>query len=236
VTERIGAERAVLVGQSYGGQLVSYFVARHPELVERAVLTSPGGIQPQLFEEGRWLNPERYPVPEELELVPPVSVQDVWGVGAWPPRAIATVALATTLNVKLMSDEEADGFLNDLASRFGKGLVCDPANVQPEEGGGGLYAHGWSNWFGGVEGWREGLAEADVPLLVLHGQCDFVPYATAYEHAAIAPRGEYRFLEGAGHELWWDRPDAYVEELRRFLRKDLPAREASATSSSEQEP
>lgn len=220
ITQEIGAERVVLIGQSYGGQLISYFVAHHPELVEKAVLTSPGEIEPPRFDDdGNWINEELYPVPDSLEFLDPPDVSDEMKVRSWPPRFIATVALATALNVKWMSDEEADAALNTVATTISPGMVCDPSSVPGFEAGLGMgaYSHGFSNWFGDVDDWRAELREADVPLLVLQGQCDVFPYATVYEHAALAPGGRYRFIEGAGHRIRWERPEKYLEEILRFL-------------------
>lgn len=225
VTEKIPAERVVLIGQSYGGQLVSYFLAHHPELVERAVLSSPGRIQPVLFDEdGRWENRTRYPVPDSLRFRDPPDVSDEMKVRSWPPRAIATVALATTLNVKLMPDAEADAALNTISRKLKPGLVCDRADL-PEEtiDGMGMYAHGWSGWFGDVEDWRPGLRNSPVSTLVVQGQCDSFPYASTYEHAALLPNGKYHFIEGAGHVIWWERPDAFVDAIARFLESDRGA-------------
>lgn len=218
VSDHLGVERVILIGQSYGGKLASYFVAAHPDLVEKAVLTSPGGIEPPLFdEEGRWINEQRYPVPDSLDFRDPPDVAEEMGITSWPLRSIAAIALATTFNRKLMPDEEADGVLNTVATRITRGMACEPENVPPEEGGGGFYAHGWSNWYGGVEDWRPQLRRVDVPVLVVQGACDYIPYASAYEYVDLLPNGEYAFIEDAGHVIWWERPDALIRAIEAFL-------------------
>lgn len=58
---------------------------------------------------------------------------------------------------------------------------------------------------------------ADVPVLVLQGQCDYIPYAATYEYVDLFPDAVYRFVESAGHIIWWDRPDTYVEAIADFL-------------------
>ncbi|MBO6576844.1 MAG: alpha/beta fold hydrolase [Rhodothermales bacterium] len=218
VEEHIAQGPVVLVGQSYGGKLASYFMATHPGLVESAILVSPGGIEPPLFDEsGAWVNEVRYPVPDSLVFRPPRERVAEMGLSAWPVRAIASVALATTFNVKLMPDTEADGVLNSIATRITRNMVCDPEAVQPEEGGGGFYSHGWSNWYGGVDDWRQPLSESPVPLLVVQGACDYLPFSATYEHAALAPLGRYVFVTDAGHVIWWEQPAVLVETLSRFI-------------------
>jgi pimeloyl-ACP methyl ester carboxylesterase len=218
VAEHLGGGPVVLVGQSFGGVIASYFLAHHPELVAQAVLTSPGAHPMTPFgDDGRPLAETLYPVPDDLRFHPPTEMPEGWSVGDWPLRAIASVAVSTLFNAKLMPDREADAFLDSLAGEITPAMVCDPRNAPPEEGGMGFYVHGNSNWFGGIDDWRPLLRESPVPVLVLQGECDFIPYPLAYEYAALAPRGEYRYVEGAGHEIWWDRPDRWVEEIARFL-------------------
>jgi len=45
VHERIGAERLILVGHSYGAYLAAAYIAEHPDRVERAVFLSPGDLR-----------------------------------------------------------------------------------------------------------------------------------------------------------------------------------------------
>ncbi len=217
IAEQIGADQVSLIGQSYGGQIVGYFLGSFPELVEKAVLTSPGGIEPPQYSDGRWLNERLYPVPDSLLFESP-PIPDGWRPSSWPPRAIATIAFSTAFNVKLMSDEEADGVLNSIFVRIASGLVCDPAKVRlVEEAGGGMYAHGFGNWFVGVDGWRDALKRSQVPVLVVQGQCDFIPYPTAYEYVDLLPRGEYGYVKGAGHVIYWEKPDELIEMVAGFL-------------------
>lgn len=222
VAGEIGAERVILIGHSYGGQLAAEYVALHPGRVERLVLSSPGALEPALFDaEGRWANEAKYPVPAALRFVAPPDVA-MDGARFWPPRALAAIALATALNVKLMPDAEADGVLDTLASRFTRGMVCDPAHVQPEEGGAGFYAHGWGNWYEGLEDPRPLLRQRELPVLVLQGACDYLPYAGTYEYVDLFPNARYRLLEGAGHILWWDRPEEYLGAIEDFLVEPRP--------------
>jgi len=220
--DEIGAPQVILVGHSYGGMLAAQYVALHPERVERLVLSSPGVLEPARFDdEGRWLNESEYPVPAELEFVA-VDRVAMDGMRFWPPRALASMAVATVFNRKLMGDDEADGVLDTLASRFTVNGVCDPAHVRPEEGGAGFYAHGGGNWFGDLEDQRPLLAKRELPTLVLQGACDYIPYAATYEYVDLLPNGRYVFVEDAGHLIWWDRPERYLAEIEAFLAEPLP--------------
>ncbi|MBZ0089573.1 MAG: alpha/beta hydrolase, partial [Thermoanaerobaculia bacterium] len=222
VTRHLRAERVILIGQSYGGQLAAEYVALHPERVERMVLSSPGALEPALFDtEGRWANEAKYPVPAALRFVAPPDVA-MDGLRFWPLRALASIAVATLFDVKLMPDAEADGVLDTLASGFTRGMVCDPARVQPEEGGAGFYAHGWGNWYEGLEDPRPLLRRRELPVLVVQGACDYLPYAGTYEYVDLFPNARYRFVAGAGHILWWERPEEYLGAIEEFLMEPRP--------------
>jgi proline iminopeptidase len=121
------------------------------------------------------------------------------------------------LNVKTVSDAEADAALNTLAARFTRNMVCDPRKVQPEEGGAGLYVRTGANWFGNVADPRPQMRRFPGKVLVLQGQCDFVPYAEAYEYVDLFPDARYRFVAGAGHILWWERPAVYAQAIEAFI-------------------
>ncbi len=61
------------------------------------------------------------------------------------------------------------------------------------------------------------MRAASLPVVVLQGQCDYIPYAAAFEYVDLFPNATYRWIEGGGHLIWRDRPDAYVEEIAAFL-------------------
>lgn len=53
------------------------------------------------------------------------------------PRIIMASFCSMVFNIKWASDREMDDFTNTMASIFSAGMVCEPKNVLPEEGGGG---------------------------------------------------------------------------------------------------
>lgn len=188
----------------------------HPELIDRLVLSSPGILQPSLWEGGRWINESKYPCPDSLKFVDAHGPQ-MDGLSFWTMRGMAAMALSTAFNLKLMSDQEGDGLLNTLASRFTRGMVCDPAHVLPEEGGAGWYAHGWSNYYGDLYDPRPLMRNCQTRVLVLQGQCDYIPYAATYEYADLFLNSRYVFIEGAGHIIWWDKPELFLQQISGFL-------------------
>jgi len=217
ITRQIRADKVILIGHSYGGQLTTQLTAMYPDLVDRLILSSPGELQPVIWENGVWVNELKYPCPESLRFID-VQQSAMDGLRFWTLRGLASMALATAFNVKLIPDAEGDGIMNTLASRFTANMVCDPSHVLPEEGGGGWYAHGWSNYYGDLEDPRPLIRKCRLPVLVLQGQCDYLPYESTYEYAALFPNACYEYIEGAGHLIWWDRPKEYKTLIAEFIQ------------------
>lgn len=216
-----GSGKAVLIGHSYGGLLAAIYAARHPERVEALILSSPGSLQPSFFDAaGRPVIAAKYPVPASLRFIEPKPTMGA--TDHWPPRAMAAMAVALLFNRKWVSDAEGDALINTMASRFTAGMVCDPARVQLEEGGGGFFVHGGSNFYGDLEDPRPTMRKMTAPVLVIQGQCDYIPYADAYEYADLFPDSRYRMIEGAGHIIEWEKPDALRAAVADFLAERDP--------------
>lgn len=220
VDTHLGVSRVHLIGHSHGARIAAHYASRHPDRVARLVLSSPGNLEPGLQDDSGHPDVEsRYPVPRGLDFRAPDAEQyrrDT-ALSAMPPKVILAQAIALAFNVKTAADSEVDAALNALAARFTRNMVCDPARVQPEEGGAGLYVRTGANWFGDVADPRPGMRRFPGEVLVLQGQCDFMPYAEAYEYVDTFPHAHYRFVAGAGHILWWEQPDVYANAIADFF-------------------
>jgi pimeloyl-ACP methyl ester carboxylesterase len=111
-----------------------------------------------------------------------------------------------------------DRMLNTLASQFTKGMVCNPSKFLPEEGGGCLYAYIATNSDDYPE-IRHKIKEVKSPILVMQGQCEYHSFASGYEYVDLYPNSEYVFVENAGHVIWWEQKEKYLEEIKTFINE-----------------
>lgn len=217
VSERIATNKVILIGQSFGCPIISHFSARHPNLVEKIVFSSPGELLPHRKNGKVYVDLDSlYPTPDSLRFTAPYRfVEDVKRT-AIKPKAIVATTGALLFDTKLISDKQMDRILNTLASKFTKGMVCDEYKVLPEEGGGGLYAYLATN-NGDVPEIRDDLVNVNCPVLVIQGQCDYIPFSAAYEYIQVYPNASYQFIENAGHEIWWEQKEVYLNRIIDFL-------------------
>ena len=74
-------------------------------------------------------------------------------------------------------------------------------------------------------------AALDVPVLLLHGTGDGVAYAEVHSAAAARalPRGEYRPVDGAGHQLLHSHPERVLDAIDELLGRLSAARDGPAS-------
>lgn len=218
INAQIKVNRVILIGHSYGGILATHFTANHPELVDNLILSSPGDLQPQRINaDGTMADMNKlFPTPSQYKFKTPVEVFEQTERDFLQPRIVMSMLCAMAFNVKWASDKEFDDYTNTMASKFTKGMVADPKNVKPEEGGAGGYSHGFSNYYGNLADVRSKLKQLNIPTIVLQGQYDQGEYSSVYEYADLL-KGEYKFIENAGHIIWWDKPSDYSSIIGNFL-------------------
>src|SRR5215213_4490257 len=195
----LGHRRATVVGHSLGGGVAMQFTYQFPEIVERLVLVSSGGIGP--------------------EVSPLLRAATLPGAGPF----IATTApllrlLAPRLNRVRRGGRAPNTDLAEVA--HGYGLLSDRerrlaflSTVRSVIGIGGQKVSAVDRLY---------LAEA-VPILIVWGGRDRLVPAHHAEHAhREIPGSRLEVFEGAGHLPQLEEPSRFVEVLERFLEETDP--------------
>ena len=221
ISIQINTNKAILIGHSFGGILAAHYTANHPEKISKLILSSPGDLQPYRTDDDGTMTDmaKLYPIPEQYLFKKPIEVFEQTEKDFLQPRIMMSMFCALAFNFKWASDKEFDDYTNTMASKFTKGMVADPKNVKPEEGGAGGYSHGFSNIYGNLADVRTKLKQLNIPALVMQGQYDQGEYSSVYEYADLL-RGKYVFIENAGHILWWDKPNEYNQTILNFLNEE----------------
>lgn len=198
----LGHERATLVGHSLGGGIAMQFAYQFPEMVERLVLVSSGGLGPEV---SLILRAAALPGADQF-----IGATAGAGrrVGSALRRGLGMVGLRPTPDVA----EVARGF-GDLADPHRRAAFL--ATLRSVVGTRGQRV---------AAGDRLYLAEA-LPVLIVWGSRDpIIPAAHAEAAHAQLPGSRLEVFQGVGHLPQLEEPGRFVAVLERFLAETEPAR------------
>jgi len=216
VRKRIGAERIVLMGASWGATLAAEYLAAYPEHVERMVLTSPGVLwAPAWKDRGEgdiWdrLTPELQERIDELEAKPRLMAWSL--LMAADPRAAHAV----------VGDAEIDPVFAKLLTIAAPAATCHPDRPLKDLPGSlpGFYSNQLTTADQStVPDPRPALRRTDVPVLIVRGDCDYKNPGIAREYAEVLPDATLLTVQGAGHLVDMEKPEEYRRAVTDFLAK-----------------
>jgi proline iminopeptidase len=217
IIRRIGAEKVILIGQSWGAILATLLMSDHPGLVQTAIFTGPGPIQPMRQGLSGVIAPDSLNLQDALYSNKEANEQSK------SARIDLVVFWAKSFGAKLASDEEMDGFQTILDGELNKATVCDTSKAVKAEGGGGFYAQVMTmRSLSGIKDPRPKLRGLTIPILVMKGQCDNQPWGAAKEYLELFPNHQLKIIPGAGHSISVEQPEVYLETIRDFLRQTQP--------------
>jgi pimeloyl-ACP methyl ester carboxylesterase len=197
----LGHERATLIGHSLGGGIAMQFSYQFPEMVERLVLVSSGGLGPEV---SPLLRAAALPGADIFIAATAGAGQKVGGA---IDRGLAAIGMKPGADVA----EVARGYASLSEPRRRKAFLATLRSVVGTEGqriaaGDRLY-----------------LAES-VPVLIVWGARDPIIPARHGEDAHRAlPGSELAIFEGAGHMPQLEQPGHFIAVLERFLAENEPA-------------
>ncbi|MDX6626630.1 MAG: hypothetical protein QOE56_1619 [Solirubrobacterales bacterium] len=198
----LGHERATLVGHSLGGGVAMQFTYQFPEMVERLVLVSSGGLGPDV---SPILRAAALPgadlfISATAGVGSRVGSVLGRGLGALGLAPSADLAEVTRGYASLADPERRKAFLATLRAVVG----TDGQRVAALD--------------------RLYLAEA-LPLLIIWGDGDpIIPVAHAEETHRQLPSSRLEIFEGVGHVPQLQSPGSFIGAVERFLDETEPAR------------
>jgi pimeloyl-ACP methyl ester carboxylesterase len=198
----VGHERATLVGHSLGGGVAMQFSYQFPEMVERLVLVSSGGLGPDV---SPLLRAAALPGADLF-----ISATAAAGsrAGGWLGRGMSALGVRPTADVA----EVARAYASLANSERRKAFLATLRAVV------------------GTEGQRiaalDRLYLADtLPMLIVWGDRDpIIPVAHGEDAHLALPNSRLEILAGVGHVPQLEDPGRFIAVLERFLAETEPAR------------
>ena len=214
IVKKTGAEKVILIGQSWGAILAVLFIADYPEKVEKVVFTGPGPIQP-IHAELAKIKP-----PDSLNLKEPLFSNAQANKSVHNLRSKFMLKWALLSGCKLASDQEADAFQTLLNNSLNKAIVCDTSIEIQANGGAGFYAQVMTvRSFTELKDPRSDVANCTIPVLIMKGQCDNQKWGFTREYLELFQNHRLVVIPGAGHSISIEQPEIYIQTIRDFLLK-----------------
>ena len=197
----LGHERATLVGHSLGGGIAMQFAYQFPEITERLVLVSSGGLGPEV---SPVLRAAALP---GADLFIAATAAAGRSAGAALARGLAAAGLRPTADIA----EVARGYAS-LADPGRRAAFLATLRSVIGVGGQRVYA-----------GDRLYLAEG-IPALIIWGARDPIIPVRHGQHAHQAiPGSRLEIFDRVGHLPQLEAPGRFVAALERFLKETEPA-------------
>lgn len=212
IIHRTGAQKVILIGQSWGAILAVLFTADNPNKIEKMIFTSPGPIYP-IHKELSTIK-----IPDGIHLRNPFYTNAQGNEIANNLRTRAMAFCATTFGKKLASDKESDKFDTYLNYEVNKSTVCDTSKILKEEAGDGYYAGVITfNSLNKVQDPRPKIKNLAIPVLVLKGECDNQKWGFTNEYLQLFKNHQLVIIPGAGHFISVEQPEVYIKTIQQFL-------------------
>ena len=212
VRSSAGLASTAVVGHSWGGLLALEYALAHPDRVSHLVQMNTAPVSHEdakafRLELGRQRTGEQIRRMAELRASPAFRAGDIATDAEYYRLHFATTVRDPAL---------LDIVVRRLRATFSpQGVVA--ARVIEEQ----LYADTWSRPDYDLVPL---LGDLDVPVLVLHGDDDFVPLAVVRRIVDAIPHARLAVLPG-GHFTYIEQPDRVLDEIADFLTLGRPARE-----------
>ena len=214
IVAKIGVEKVILIGQSWGACLATLFIADNPGKIDRAIFTGPGPIQP--------VNMELADIkaPDSLQLKVPLYSNANANKEVQNIRIKLITKWAMLFNNKLASDKEVDDFQTLLNTNLNKSTVCDTSKALMAAGGGGFYVQIMTlKSLANTPDPRPKLMNSKIPVLVMKGKCDNQKWGFTSEYLQLFSNHKLVVIKDAGHSISIEQPALYLKTIRDFLDK-----------------
>lgn len=217
IVNSIGTKKVILMGQSWGSVLASYYVSDYPGEIEKLIFINPGPLYPYPKE----LNEIK--APDSLHLHPPIFTNAQGNAKVKNLRTMAVKYFATHFGIKLASDKEADEFSTYSSYEINKSTVYDTAKAikfsevksTPRSG---YYAEimTFQNLLNEIDP-RPKLKGLEIPILVLKSQYDNQIWGGTNEYLDIFKNHHLEVIPNAGHFITIEQPELFLKTIRHFL-------------------
>lgn len=205
-------DKMTLLGNSWGGVLISYYAVAHPDRIERMILHNPGeptkAFATEAVEEIQQRIDQRYNAEQKkrfaylsnpqtrMKTKDPRAVCREWFQMLLPTYVSKPESLAKLKGDVCSSSEEAVRYQQYVNNQIWESL--GDWNLLPS------------------------LGVIKAPVLVIHGVADPIPIESSEAWARAMPNARLLLINGAGHISHVEQPEIFFNAVETFLKGDFP--------------
>jgi proline iminopeptidase len=213
VRKHFKLEKMSLIGNSWGGLMISLYAVAHPDRIERMILDVPASpIRAFLddMEDEISRRTAKIYTPDQIKRLQSIRGPDAW-LKAKDPVAICREFFLAILRVYT--------YTQTLEGNF-KGDVCagGPDSVRLSRN---VNAAIWQSL--GDYNLMDKLGVVKAPVLVIHGAADVIPLKSSEFWAFGYPNARLLVIERSGHIAQVEAPDVFFPAIETFLKGSFPA-------------
>jgi proline iminopeptidase len=224
IRKKIETDRMILIGHSYGSEVVANYMASYDGTVEKAVFISPGGINPEDTSGGNLIS--RLSISERLHLFSSLLHPRVM-------MAYSLLQVNPLAAINYAGDDEMDARFDIVYKKSQASLHAKDKPVGPQLSGLGFYAHQTPQSAAAEPkiDIRESLSEKDTPALIVKGSGDYLSWSSAIDYKKALHNSRLVYFKNAGHNVYQDQPDLFMKVMKAFLAdRTLPVEAYSDTA------
>ena len=206
VRQHFRLDKVVLLGHSWGTVLALEYALRYPQHVSRLILMNPGPASADDYKQLRsdWLNKR----PAEMEQRKAISATPAYQQG--DPAAV-TAYYRIHFKPAFATPENYEKFMTRLSASFTKEGVLKARAIEAR-----LMTETWSKPDYNL---LPKLKTVSIPALVISGDHEFIPAATAEHIAQALPNARLVTLKNCGHFTYMECPAPVRENIDSFFSK-----------------
>jgi proline iminopeptidase len=206
-------EKMSLMGNSWGGLLISLYAVEHPDRVERMVLDSSAapmaGFMVDMQDEIGRRTAKVY-TPKQIARLKSLDDPNAW-LKAKDPIAVCREFYYGVLRVYTYSQTFGESYKGDLCAGGAESVRRQPTTRN----------FAWSSL--GDYNLIPKLGVVKAPVLVIHGAADVIPPRSSEFWAASYPNARLLVIQKAGHIAQIEAPEIFFPAIEMFLKGSFPA-------------
>jgi proline iminopeptidase len=212
IREHFKLKKVTLLGNSWGGLLISFYAAAHPDRIDRLILHDPAEPNREFLVEAADEVQARirshYDEPQRKRW-PIVSNPQTW-MNAKNPRAICREFFALILPIYVAQVGSLTRFRGDVCAG------SDEAVRQQQY----INQQVWRSL--GDYNILPQLKAVQAPVLVIHGAADPIPVRSSEAWASNYPNARLLLIKNAGHLSHVETPETFFPAVETFLNGEFP--------------